>query len=58
MTEHNLFYYPYAFFTNALFPLLKVAAPYFDKPVLLDPVGVSWRQDRNLVDRLILSGKE
>src|SRR5262245_5112961 len=42
MTEHNLFYYPYASFTNAQLPLLKVAALYFDKLVVLDPVGASW----------------
>ena len=27
MTEHNLFYYPDASFTNPQLPLLKVAAP-------------------------------
>ena len=37
MTEHNLFYYPYASFTNAQAPLLKVAAIYFDKIYILDP---------------------
>ncbi len=37
MTEHNLFYYPYASFTNAQLPLLKVAALYFDKLYILDP---------------------
>jgi hypothetical protein len=42
MTEHNLFYYPYASFANAQLPLLKVAALDFDKLVLLDPVGASW----------------
>lgn len=42
MAEHTLFYYPYASFTNAQLPLLKVAALYFDKLVLLDPVGASW----------------
>lgn len=42
MTEHNLFYYPYASFNNAQLPLLKVAALYFDKLVILDPVGASW----------------
>ena len=42
MTEHNLFYYPYASFTNAQLPLLKVAALYFDKLTILDPVGASW----------------
>lgn len=43
MTEHNLFYYPYASFTNAQLPLLKVAALYFDKLVILDPIGTSWK---------------
>lgn len=42
MTEHALFYYPYASFTNEQLPLLKVAALYFDKLVILDPVGASW----------------
>jgi hypothetical protein len=42
MTEHNLFYYPYASFTNAQQPLLKVAALWFDKLVILDPVAASW----------------
>lgn len=42
MAEHNLFYYPYASFTKAQLPLLKVAALYFDKLVILDPVGASW----------------
>lgn len=42
MRPHNLFYYPYASFTDAQLPLLKVAALYFDKLVLLDPVGASW----------------
>jgi hypothetical protein len=42
VTEHNLFYYPYASLTNAQLPLLKVAALYFDKLVVLDPVGASW----------------
>ncbi len=42
MNEHNLFYYPYASFTNVQLPLLKVAALYFDKLVILDPVGASW----------------
>ena len=42
MTEHNLFYYPYASFTNTQLPLLKVAALYFDKLVILDPAGASW----------------
>ena len=42
MTEYNLFYYPYASFTTAQLPLLKVAALYFDKLYLRDPVGASW----------------
>src|SRR5262245_61697938 len=42
MTEHNLFYYPYASFTNEQLPLLKVTALYFDKLTILDPVGASW----------------
>ena len=39
MTEHNLFYYPSASFTNAQLPLLKMTALWFDKLVFLDPVG-------------------
>ena len=42
MTKHNLFYYLYASFTNAQLPLLTVAALYFDKLYILDPVGASW----------------
>lgn len=42
MAKYNLFYYPYASFTNAQLPLLKVAALYFDKLIILDPVGASW----------------
>lgn len=42
MTEHNLFYYPYVSSTNAQLPLLKVAALWFDKLVILDSVGASW----------------
>ena len=49
MSSHNLFYYPYASFTNAQLPLLKVAALWFDKLVILDPVGASW--DTVLRDR-------
>ena len=41
MTDHNLFYYPYASFTNAQLPLLKVAALCFVKPNMLDPVFTS-----------------
>jgi len=43
MTEHALFYYPYASFTNAQVPLLKVAALYFEKLYLLDPAKACWR---------------
>jgi hypothetical protein len=42
MNEHTLFYYPYASFTNTQLPLLKVAALYFDRLIILDPVGASW----------------
>ncbi|MCP9463225.1 MAG: hypothetical protein NNA25_00320 [Nitrospira sp.] len=42
MTKHNLFYHPSASFTNAQRPLLNVAALWFEKLVLLDPVGASW----------------
>lgn len=42
LTPHRLFYYPYASLTNQQLPLLKVAALYFDKLVILDPVGASW----------------
>ena len=41
MTEHNLFSYPYASFMNVQPPMLKVAALYFDKLVLLDPASAS-----------------
>ncbi len=42
MNNHNLFYYPYASFADQQLPLLKVAALYFDKLYLLDPVEASW----------------
>jgi hypothetical protein len=42
MTEHNLFYFPYASFTDAQLPLLKVAAQYFDRLTILDPSDASW----------------
>ncbi|MGH7800540.1 MAG: hypothetical protein ACREOW_07915 [Thermodesulfobacteriota bacterium] len=42
MIQYNLFYYPYSSFTNAQLPLLKLAVLYFDKLVILDPVGASW----------------
>lgn len=41
MNEHNLFCYPFASFTNVQLPLLKVAALYFDKLYLFDPVDAS-----------------
>jgi hypothetical protein len=40
MTDHSL-YYPYASFTDARLPLLKVAALDFDKLTVLDPLGTS-----------------
>lgn len=40
--ELKLFYYPYASFTAEQHSLLRVAALYFDKLILLDPVGASW----------------
>ncbi|MCI0721220.1 MAG: hypothetical protein L0338_19945 [Acidobacteria bacterium] len=49
MTEHNLYYYPYASFTNAQLPLLKVATLYFDKLIILDPVGASWARSALVV---------
>lgn len=42
MAEHHLFYYSYASFTNTQLPPLKMAALYFAKVVILDPVGASW----------------
>jgi hypothetical protein len=42
MHEHHLFYFPYGSFTDAQMPLLKVAALFFDKLLLLDPVAASW----------------
>lgn len=42
MAEHKLFYFPYASLTNQQLPLLKVAALYFDKIVILEPTGASW----------------
>jgi hypothetical protein len=39
MTEHNLSYSPYGSFTDRRLPLLKVAALWFDKLVILDRVG-------------------
>ena len=42
MNEHSLFYYPYASLTSKQLALMKVAALYFDKLYILDPVGASW----------------
>jgi hypothetical protein len=42
LSDHNLFFYLYASFTNAQLPLMKVAVLWFDKLVILDPVGASW----------------
>ncbi len=42
MSGHNRFYYPYASFTNEQVPLLKVAALYFDKLIILNSGGASW----------------
>jgi hypothetical protein len=42
MTDHTLFYYPYASFTDAQLPLLKATALWFDRLVILDPVGANW----------------
>jgi len=42
MNSHELFYFPYASLTNSQLPLLRVAALYFDKLIILDPVGASW----------------
>jgi hypothetical protein len=36
MNPHNIFYYPYASFTDVHAPLLKAAAIYFDKLYILD----------------------
>jgi hypothetical protein len=42
MTEHSIYYYPYASFKDHQAPLLKVAAFYFDKLYILDPAKASW----------------
>ncbi|MFI7059403.1 hypothetical protein ACIBL3_00290 [Kribbella sp. NPDC050124] len=42
MTENRLLYYPYATMFDAQLPLLKTAALYFDKLILLDPRDASW----------------
>lgn len=42
MTDHSIFYYPYASFQDDQVPLLKAAALYFDKLYILDPFKASW----------------
>jgi hypothetical protein len=42
MILHEFFYFPYASLTNTQLPLLKAAALYFDKLIILDPSGGSW----------------
>jgi len=57
MTENRLFYYPYATMTDAQVPLLKIAALYFDKLVLLDPREATWNQigpDPGALDEVLL----
>ena len=57
MTENRLFYYPYATMFNAQLPLLKTAALYFDKLVLLDPRDATWDRigpDPSALDEVLL----
>ncbi|SNQ59674.1 hypothetical protein [Candidatus Methanoperedens nitratireducens] len=42
MTEHSIFYYPYASFKGEQGLLLKAAALYFDKLYILDPEKACW----------------
>ena len=42
MSEHSIFYYPYADLKNEQLPLLKVAALYFDKLYILNPHQASY----------------
>lgn len=46
MNSWNSDHYRYTFFTNVQLFLLKVTAPWFDKLVILDPIGV----DRVAID--------
>lgn len=39
MTQHSVFYYPYATLGAEQSPLLKAAALYFDNLVILSPLG-------------------
>jgi hypothetical protein len=41
MSEHSVFYYPYATLGTQQSPLLKAAALYFDKLFILDPLKAS-----------------
>jgi hypothetical protein len=57
MTENRLFYYPYATLFDAQLPLMKVAALYFDKLVLLDPRDATWDRigpDPRALDEVLL----
>src|SRR5258708_1614510 len=52
-----LFYYPYATMFDAQLPLLKTAALYFDKLVLLDPRDATWDRvgpDPGALDEVLL----
>jgi hypothetical protein len=42
LASHSIFYYPYATLGVEQSPLLKVAALYFDKLFMLDPMKASW----------------
>lgn len=42
MSEHSVFYYPYATIGEQQSLLLKAAALYFDKLFILDPLKASW----------------
>lgn len=57
MTENRLFYYPYATMFDAQLPLLKIAALYFDKLILLDPRDATWHRvgpDPGALDEVLL----
>lgn len=42
MDQNSIFCYPYVTLGAKQSLLLKTAALYFDKLVLLDPIGISW----------------
>ena len=42
MTEHSIFYYPYASFKGEQQLILKAAAHYFDKLHILNPSKANW----------------